>query len=426
MKALTEGILLASCLCGAPAALQAQEAQEAASVDSIPYESAKPLIFGGFTGIDPAQPVITVTQPATYGELRDIALSPEKAEELSYMERQTLLRRAAAAVRYAYMLEHADRPMHLAWLLPEPPHLHETPDTSREYLITDLPLPLDNGPAPILLDDIERINWLHTFDSGVQFSQAYLSPNWYQGGTNSLTLLLNFLWDVKINEVYHPTVLFTNTISYKLGLYSTPQDQYHSYGISQDLFQWNLKAGLRARSKWFYSFTLQFKTQFLHNYGENSQERKASFLSPGELNLGLGMTYAGSACKGRLKFNASVSPISYNLKTCIDRHIDPALFSMPEGKKYYNQIGSNAELTADWRLTDNISWKSRIFIFTNYDDFQADWENTFNFSINRFLSTQIYLHMRYDTASTSTDKGWRYWMMKEILSFGFRYAFSTK
>ena len=138
------------------------------------------------------------------------------------------------------------------------------------------------------------------------------------------------------------------------------------------------------------------------------------------------MTYATTGYKGRLKFNSSISPISYNLKTCIDRHIDPTLFSMPEGKKYYNQIGSNAELTAEWRLTDNIAWKSRLFIFTNYDEFQTDWENTFNFYINRFLSTQIYLHMRYDTASAATDKGWRYWMIKEILSFGFRYAFSTK
>lgn len=422
MNILTR-LISASCACAAALTLQAQGAYNS---DISLYETSKPLIFKGFSGIDPNTPAIAVSHPLSYAELREIALHTASPDSMTLLEKHRRLRETAEHVRYSYMLSHSDRPLHLAWLLPEPPQLHQTPDNSREYLITDLPLPVDNGPAPTLLDDVDRINWLHAFDSGVQFSQAYLSPNWYQGGTNSLTLLVNFLWDVKINEVYHPSILFTNSVSYKLGLYSTPQDQYHSYGISQDLFQWNLKTGLRASNKWFYSFTLQFKTQFLHNYGENSQERKASFLSPGELNLGLGMTYATTGCKGRLKFNSSISPISYNLKTCIDKHIDPTLFSMPEGKKYYNQIGSNAELTAEWRLTDNIAWKSRLFVFTNYDKFQTDWENTFNFSINRFLSTQIYLHMRYDTASTATDKGWRYWMIKEILSFGFRYAFSTK
>lgn len=422
MKILTR-LISASCACAVATALQAQDAR---NHDVTIYETSKPLIFQGFTGIDPNAPAVEVSRPSSYAELREIALRPEVPDSMTALEKHRLMRETAERVRYSYMLSHSDEPLHLAWLLPEPPQLHQTPDNSREYLITDLPLPVDNGPAPVLIDDIDRINWLHAFDSGVQFSQAYLSPNWYQGGTNSLTLLVNFLWDVKINEVYHPSVLFTNSVSYKLGLYSTPQDLYHSYGISQDLFQWNLKAGLRASNKWFYSVTLQFKTQFLHNYGENSQERKASFLSPGELNLGLGMTYATTGYKGRLKFNSSISPISYNLKTCIDRHIDPTLFSMPEGKKYYNQIGSNAELTAEWRLTDNIAWKSRLFIFTNYDEFQTDWENTFNFYINRFLSTQIYLHMRYDTSSAATDKGWRYWMIKEILSFGFRYAFSTK
>lgn len=67
-----------------------------------------------------------------------------------------------------------------------------------------------------------------------------------------------------------------------------------------------------------------------------------------------------------------------------------------------------------------------MFLFTNYDEFQGDWENTLNFAVNRFLSTQIYVHLRYDTASHQYDGHWRHWMLKEILSFGFRYAFSTK
>ncbi len=393
--------------------------------ETVDYLTRMPLIFSGYKGEAALRSPIGVVNPTTWQQLREV-VHPDTAEFSTPFDRDILLRETTMRVRYSYMAAHPDRITFRAWTLPPPPVLSSTTqEIPKDYIVNEIPLTIDDGPNPIMLDDIERINWLHNFDSGVQFSQAYLSPNWYQGGTNSLTLLVNLLWDVKLNEVYHPNYLFTNSLSYKLGLYSTPQDTYHNYGISQDLFQWNLKAGIRARNNWFYSFTAQFKTQFIHNYGENSLERKASFMSPGELNLGIGMTYTKTNKRGNFKVNASISPISYNLKTCIDRKIDPTQFSIPEGKRFYNQIGSNAEITADWKITSNINWQSRIFIFTDYDDFQADWEHTINFSINRFLSTQIYLDMRYDTTSANTDQGWRYWMIKEILSFGFRYAFST-
>lgn len=337
------------------------------------------------------------------------------------------LERIIEQTQREYMLAHPRKTQYLAWTLPDPPSLkidRETPPSV--FLIADTPSTIADTPAPLPFDDVKRTNWLHTFDAGLQFSQAYLSPNWYQGGTNNLTLLVNFLWNVKLNEVYHPNLLLESNLSYKLGLYSTPQDSYHKYSISEDLFQYNFKFGVKALKKWFYSFTLQYKTQFLNNYAENSLTRSASFMSPGEFNVGLGMTYAASLRKGALKFNVSIAPVSYNLKTCIDDQVDPTQFSIPLGSHSVSQVGSNAEVTLTWNMASNISWKSRLFMFTDYGDFQSDWENTLNFSINRFLSTQIYLHLRYDTDADAHRQHWRHWMLKEILSFGFRYAFSTK
>lgn len=328
---------------------------------------------------------------------------------------------------YEYMISHPEKIQYLSWTLPDPPKLMPTEDKTGEFLMQDVfTAQVPETPVPVMLEDIKRTNWLQKLDAGVQFSQAYLSPNWYQGGTNNLSLLINFLWDVKLNEVYHPSLLFSSTLSYKLGLYSTPQDSLHKYSVSEDLFQYNLKFGIRAKRKWFYSVTAQFKTQFLNNYGENSRTRKAAFMSPGELNFGLGMTYASTSRKGKMKLNLSVAPLSYNLKTCIDELVDPTQFSIPAGTKSKSQVGSSAEGTMEWQMTSNISWRSRVFLFSNYDDFQGDWENTMNFSINRFLSTQIYAHLRFDTASEPSSGSWRHWMFKEILSFGFRYAFSTK
>lgn len=285
---------------------------------------------------------------------------------------------------------------------------------------------VDTAKAEIDIPEIDKRHWLHVFNAGLHFSQAYISPNWYQGGNNYLALLINFLWDVSLNQVYHPNLMFQNTVSYKLGLNSNPSEQLHRYSISEDIFQWNMKAGFKAFKKWFYSLTAQFKTQFLTNYEKDSWAKKASFLSPSDLNLGLGMTYSTTNKKNTLKFNASISPISYNLRTCIDRKIDPALFNIPDGKRYHNEIGSNAEVTMEWKWASNIVYRTRLFLFTNYDYFQGDWENTISFNINRFLSTQVYVHARYDTSTEDNHRKWKHFMLKEILSFGFSYSFSSK
>ena len=312
------------------------------------------------------------------------------------------------------------------WDLPGPIHVPED-DPSFSAFLKRLDLPaIDTSKAEIEIAEIEKRHWLHSFNSGLHFSQAYLSPNWYQGGNNYLALLINFLWDVNLNQVYHPNLMFQNTVSYKLGLNSNPSGQLHKYNISEDVFQWNMKTGVKAFKKWFYSFTAQFKTQLLCNYPSDSRTRIASFLSPSDLNLGVGMTYSTENRKKTLKFNASLSPVSYNLRTCIDPKIDPTLFNIDNGRRFRNEIGSNAELTLDWKWASNITYKSRLFLFTNYEYFLGDWENTISFTINRFLSTQIYVHMRYDTSAESYGKKWKHFMLKEILSFGFTYAFSTK
>ena len=202
---------------------------------------------------------------------------------------------------------------------------------------------------------------------------------------------------------------------------NAPQDSLRSYSISEDLLQINSKFGIKAAKKWYYSATAQFKTQLFNNYKSNTNDLKASFLSAAELNVGLCMTYNTTNKKKNLSFNLSLSPVSYNLKLCRDiEKVDPTAYGIEEGKHTASEIGSNIEGRLTWDITANISWSSRIYTFTDYDYLQGDWENTLNFSINKFLSTQIFLHLRYDSSKES-HPDWKKWQFKEILSFGFNY-----
>ncbi|MDE5869543.1 MAG: DUF3078 domain-containing protein, partial [Muribaculaceae bacterium] len=313
------------------------------------------------------------------------------------------------------------------WALPVPPTM---PEEDYSYLGFLRRQQINVNPdASVIVEEVEfeKRHWLHVVNAALQFSQAYLSKNWYQGGNNYLALLGNFLWDVQLNQVFHPNTMFQCTLSYKVGLNSTENNALHKYSISEDLFQYNLKFGYKAAHHWYYSFTAQFKTQLLNNYPSDSMDRTASFLTPGVLTLGIGMTYTKQNAKKTIDFNASISPLSYNLKTAVDPKVDHLQFGMEQTEKAHHEFGSTAELTFNWRIWDNVLYKTRLFLFTDYKQSNADWQNTFEFQFNRFFSTQLYLNLRYDsTADKSIDPKWNRWMLKEILSVGLSYTFSTK
>lgn len=313
------------------------------------------------------------------------------------------------------------------WDLPVPPRLPEDDVTLSTY-IRNLDLP-EITVTDALLPEFEqkKKHWLHNFNTGLQFSQAYVSKNWYQGGNNYLQLLYNFYWNVQLNPTYHPNQIFESTVSYKLGINSIEQNAVgRKYSLSEDNFQYNVKYGFKAFKKWFYTLTGLFKTQFFRNYKTNTDIRSASFLSPADLNLGLGMTYSYANKKKTFNMTASIAPLSYNLKVCIDKHIDPTQFNIKVGHKTHNEFGSSGEVNMTWQATSNISMRTRLFAFTDYNYFQGNVETTWDFAINRFLSTQIYVNMRYDSSSDYNISRWHHWMMKEILSFGLSYSFSTK
>ncbi|MDE5813118.1 MAG: DUF3078 domain-containing protein [Muribaculaceae bacterium] len=328
---------------------------------------------------------------------------------------------------YSTMINTPHTIQYAYWDLPVPPRLPEDDVTLGSY-IRGLNLP-EVTIADALLPEFEqkKKHWLHQFNTGLQFSQAYVSKNWYQGGNNYLSLLYNFYWDVQLNPTYHPNEIFQSTVSYKLGVNSIEQNAVgRKYSLSEDNFQYNVKYGFKAFQKWFYTVTGQFKTQFFRNYKTNTDIRSASFLSPADLNLGLGMTYSYANKKKTFNMSASIAPVSYNLKVCIDKEIDPTPFNIKPGHTTHSEIGSSGEVNMTWQATSNISMRTRLFAFTDYTYFQGNVETTWDFAITKFLSTQIYANLRYDSSSDFNLSRWHHWMLKEILSFGLSYTFSTK
>lgn len=346
----------------------------------------------------------------------------------SWLRNSMMLNRIAQDYMYITMVENPYAIEYAYWDLPVPPRLPEEDMSFKGYLKRlNLPDIAPDKAIVIKKNEIGRYNWLHTLNTALQLSQAYVSGNWYQGGTSYLAFLANFLWDVQLNQVYYPNLMFQSTVSYKLSVNSTPDDLYHKYSISQDLFQYNLKFGYKAVHNWYYALTAQFKTQFFNSFPANSRTKSASFLSPGDLNLGVGMTYSKENAKKTIGVSVSIAPVSYNLKTCIDADVEHSQFGIKADRRSVSEYGSNATVNFYWKLRDNILYTTKLYAFTDYKSFQGDWENTLNFQFNKLFSTQVYAHLRYDSlADSSVAPEWHKWMLKEILSVGLSYTFSTK
>lgn len=313
-----------------------------------------------------------------------------------------------------------------AWM-PEPYKQYEAVINPLDHTITIseavAEIPKESTFDPV---EINKRHWLRNFNASLQFSQAFVSPNWYQGGNNNLNALLNLYYNVKLNQKFHPKLLFESTFQYKLGINSAPDDSLRSYNISEDVLQINSVFGYKAAKRWYYSVTGQFKTQVVNSYTKNTNTLRAAFLSPAELNIGLGMTYNYANPPKTFSVDVSLSPLTYNMKMCTNSRLNVANYGIDPGHTTVHKFGSSAECKIAWKIAHNISLASRIFAFTDYDRLYTDWENSLVFEINKFLVTQLFWYMRYDTDTPHIDDTkWKKLQLKEILSIGFTYKFST-
>ncbi len=382
----------------------------------LPVITYMPVVFDYAEYID----TIAVTDPSP--------ILASDNEALDWLTIEADRHRRFRDIKRHYMIYNPDLVKYNIMTLPAPPKQYKaTVDPSQSTITISEVITLDKTPGePGMQIDVERRNWLHNFSAGLQFSQAYISPNWYQGGNNNVNMIGNVRWNVKLNEKFHPNLMAEATTQYKLAISSAPNDTVHNYLISEDLFQFNGTFGVRAINNWYYSANAMFKTQFFNSYKSNSSDLKSAFLSPGELNVGLGMTYSKENKKKRFRIEVSISPLSYNMKMSTNHRINVTNFGIKEGHRTVSEVGSNAEVKMSWNIMWNITYNSRIFLFTDYDYAQGDWENTLNFSINRYLSTQLYVHLRYDSSRDKVDDSrWSKWQLKEILSFGLQYQFRT-
>jgi hypothetical protein len=264
-------------------------------------------------------------------------------------------------------------------------------------------------------------HWITANKSAVQFSQNYISTNWQQGGESNLSML--GLLNMKANYIHPKGWSWYNELEWRASFYTAPSDTVRSWRVNDDVFRISSILSIKAVQKWNYSVSTEFKTRFFNSFNANSNKKSSSFLSPADFSFGLGMSYENEFPKLNINgLGLVVSPFSYNLKYVMDKNVDETRFGITKEESFLRQYGSRLDLRITYNMKKNIIWNSRFYYFTTYESVESEWENTINFVINRYFSTRLFFHLKYDDKRTLRVGENSYFQFKELLSFGLNYT----
>ena len=216
-------------------------------------------------------------------------------------------------------------------------------------------------------------------------------------------------------------VKWDNKLEAKLGFQTSRADSIHSLKSSEDLLRLTSKFGLQATKHWYYTLNVLAYTQFMRGYKNNDIFTYSDFMSPFNLNISIGMNYDVSWFDKKLTGSIQLSPLAYNFRY-VDRLSLSKTFGLDEGHHTLSNFGSMTTIDLTWKFSDNISWKTRLYGFTAYDRAEIEWENTFTFKFNKYISSNLFIYPRFDDATSRDDKH-GYWQFKEYASLGFNYTF---
>lgn len=261
--------------------------------------------------------------------------------------------------------------------------------------------------------------WNYSGDYYLQFLQNYVSNNWYKGGESNYSMVGSVTLQANYNN--KQKVKWDNKLEMKLGFQTSESDQLHKLKTSEDMLRYTGKIGFQATKKWYYTAQLIAYTQFMKGYRNNDPFVYSDFINPLNVNLSVGMDYEVSWFNKRLTGNIHLAPAAYNFKY-VSRLDLSKRYGLKEGNHTLHDIGSECTIDLLWKMSDMIKWRTRLYGYTTYRRGEIDWENTFTFQFNRYISSNLFIFPRFDDGAERDGK-YGYWQLKEYASLGFSYSF---
>lgn len=258
--------------------------------------------------------------------------------------------------------------------------------------------------------------WTFKGDYYLQFMQNHVSENWYKSGSNTYSMLGQVTLQYNYNN--KQKVKWDNKLEMKLGFISSEKDTVNKFKASEDLLRYTSRLGLQAHKNWYYTTQLIAETQFTKGLKDNKTDVQSDFFSPFNLNVSLGMNYTIKTKNNRLSGTVNLAPLAYNFKFVGRKDLAPR-FGIRGDHHSMNDFGSQVLAEVGWTPLTNFKWQTRFYIYTTYEKFLLECENTLTFKFNKYLSTVLFLYPRFDDSVKRKDEDKTFWQFKEYLSLGF-------
>ena len=287
--------------------------------------------------------------------------------------------------------------------------------------LVDMAAPVPDEPEAVpVAVVIQKPNfWKFKADGYLQFLQNYVSDNWYKGGENNYSAVAAATLELNYND--KDKILFDNKLEMKLGIQTSASDTVHKIKTNNDLLRLTSKLGLQAHKRWYYTLQLLAYTQFTRGLKANDEKTYSDFMSPFNLNVGIGMEYKVSAFNNRLTGSLNFLPLTLNF-VYVDRNALTSSYGISGDHHTREEFASQFTADLKWQLMDQLSWKARLYANTSYHRSLIEWENQFELKVTKYISANLFLYPRFDD-SNNWDEHLGYFQFQEWSSLGLTCSF---
>lgn len=275
----------------------------------------------------------------------------------------------------------------------------------------------------IINDTLVEEGWKTKGIVTLLFNQSSFN-NWIAGGEDSFsgTLGINYDFNYKKDDI-----TWDNKILASYGLLQTKTADFAKK--TDDRLEFNSIVGKRAFGEWYYSYFLNFRTQFTKGYiysqdvnGKEIRTESTNFLSPGYITTGPGIYWTKDA---NLKIN--FAPLTSKF-TVVDKtytsgigYADGDYFGVDANKTMRYELGFYSSVYYKLAIMTNVTAENTLNLYSNYleDPQNVDMDYSLNIimKVNRFLSANFSFQAIYD------DNAYEGFQTRQVFGLGVNFGF---
>lgn len=273
----------------------------------------------------------------------------------------------------------------------------------------------------VFCQEAKKKYWKFSGNTSLNLTQTKFN-NWSAGGENSIAGITSGNFKLNFDK---GKVAWVNNVNLAYGL--TYQGSKKTK--NQDRIYFDSKFGYKAFGKVDYSALTTFSSQFDKGYARYPIEEGAlfnsKFMSPATTSISVGFDY-----KPNSNFSFYISPISGQFRFVLNDSLSNlGAHGVRPGKRVEHGLGASFNSTFSKTIKDNLRISSRLYLFSNLlrdpENVYTEWTLDASFKINKFITSNINMHYKYDNNVKHIDGEGRgpSSQFKQTLGIGFSYFF---